>query len=134
MSRRDLSAEELKNKLTDKHSQESLAYALEQAQAKRWLRPEKEIAEDAIEMLENKLKSHAFIKKEMEKRGLPTVDLDFSKEQDKINELIQKRFRHLDMDDEKEKLKLVRFLLNRGFELRSIQSVIKNIEVDYYEE
>lgn len=111
-----------------------MTYALQQAKAKRWLRSEEEIAEDAVQMFEGKLKSNAYIKQQMEKRGLPTKDLDFSKEQDKINELIQKRFNHVDMEDKKERMKVVRFLLNRGFELRSIQSVIKNVEVDYYEE
>lgn len=103
-------------------------HALAKAQAKGWMRPPSEIATDATAVYDRKLKSHTYIKHQMEKLGLPTPDLDFLKEQDKINQLIKKHFSKADWADAKQRIKVLRFLLNRGFDLGAIKSVIKDVD------
>lgn len=133
LARRDHSVLELKNKLDRWYSPEAVDFALKEAANRRLLRPEQEIAEMANQAYGRKLKSHTYIKHQMKKRGLPTPDLDFTKEQDKINEIIRRRFNRVDLSDYEERVKVMRFLRNRGFDLRSIQAAIKGVEVDYEE-
>lgn len=106
---------------------------MREAISRRWVRPEDEIAEDASEAYGRKLKSHAYIKEQMEKRGLPTPDLDFTEEQDKINELLRRRFSHADLSDYDQCVKVIRFLRNRGFDVQAIRAIIKNVEVNLEE-
>lgn len=133
LARRDHSSSELEQKLLQKHSPEAVKQALQVAMDRRWLKSEADIAEFAVDGLERKHKSHAHIEQEMQKRGLPSPDLDFDKEQDKINQLIKRRFSKVDLNDNEECMKVVRFLRYRGFDLRAIKAVIKNVEV-YLEE
>ncbi len=110
LSRRDHSAKELKTKLARRYEPAEIAEALEYVTTHRWLKEEGELAEQVAGSLHRKHKGILFINNYLQKKGLPTVDVDDELEFEKALAML-KRLK----TRKSEPAKLARALASRGF-------------------
>ena len=99
---------------------------MEDATARGWLASEEEIAARAALMWQRKLKSRAYIEEQLKKRGLP-IPPAAEDDAQTARGLIVKKFGNLSELDAEGRVKAQRYLLNRGFDDRTIKKVL-NVE------
>lgn len=121
---RDHSLLELRGKLAARFNQESIDQALAQAQTKRWLQSEDEIAARAALTFQRKLKSRAYIENQLLRRGLPLPPQDHEMEQATARKLVEKKFGPVENLGFEERESAMRYLGNRGFDEHTIRMVL----------
>lgn len=114
LAMRDHSLFELKQKLKRRYEEDLIAAVLEEAEARRWLMPEEEVAKRLSEALSRRGKSAGYIKAQLRKRRLPEQELNSEDELEKARNLLVKKFgaEKLSYDD---RAKAYRYLKYRGF-------------------
>lgn len=129
LARRDHSEKELRNKLKDKEfPPEEIDRAVEFGKEQGWLPDSLEkaqaLSEKTAAMLKRKGKGPLYIQHYLQKVGLPPVAEEPSEELEKARELAHNKFSDIDKMDRKEKGKVARFLISRGFNLDTVRKVI----------
>jgi regulatory protein len=118
LARRSHSERELRDKLSEKFTEQEVEDALTYAQEQNWLEDPVELSQRVSAQLHQKNKGHLYISHYLQKKGLPPVDrqpeLEYKKAQD-IAEAYQ------DLNREK----LARKLHSRGFDNETIWQVLK---------
>jgi regulatory protein len=128
LARRDHSEKEIRQKLKDKFTPEEIDRAIDLAKEKGWIPNSTEslqaLSEETAAMLRRKGKGPLYIERYLEERGMPPVKGDASEELEKAQELAHNKFSDIDKMDQKEKAKVGRFLISRGFSLETVRKVI----------
>lgn len=129
LARRDHSEKELRKKLKDKNFQPAeIDRAIDFGKEQGWI-PDSPagalaLAEKTAATLRRKGKGSLYIKHYLQEKGLPPVEADPSEELEKARELAHNKFSDIDKMDRKEKAKVGRFLISRGFGLETVRKVI----------
>lgn len=121
LAARDHSPLELKKKLRKFFSDEEIEEAISEARERRWLPSDEELSERVTRSLNRKKKSQGYIQGYLRARGLPTVKNSDEIEYEKAKTLIDSRYKSRTRED---KIKIMRYLKNRGFSLEIIRKVI----------
>lgn len=128
LARRDHSELELRKKLKDKFTPEEIDRAIEFGKENGWIPNSSEslqaLSEKTAAMLKRKGKGPLYIENYLQERGMPPVKGDPVEELEKARELAHNKFSDIDKMDRKEKAKVGRFLISRGFSLETVRKVI----------
>lgn len=122
---RDHSLYELRQKLSRRFEEDVVSAVLEEAEARRWLCSEEDVAKRLAEALARRGKSAGYIQAQLRKRHLPEVDLNSEDELEKARSLLVKKFgaEKLSFED---RAKAYRFLKYRGFADQWIRKALNN--------
>lgn len=128
LAHRDHSEVELRDKLHPHFTPEEIEKAIQYGQEKGWV---PQSAEDSLELsektattLRRKGKGAAYINNYLEKKGLPQLEFSPAEELEKAQELVKNKFSDPRFMDRKEKAKVGRFLISRGFDPEIARKVI----------
>lgn len=121
---RDHSEKELRKKLGLRYPPDIVEKTIQIAKTNNWLAEPSALASRMAERWLEKGKGSAFIQRELEKKGLPTVKIDFEQEVEKARETAERKFGELTRLTFDQKPKVMRFLMNRGFGYDIVQQVI----------
>jgi regulatory protein len=128
LARRDHSEKELREKLKDQFSPEEIERAVQYGKDHGFLPNSEESlqaqAEKAAADLKRRGKGPLFISNYLEEKGLPCVNVDSDEELEKARELAHNKFSNIDTMDRKDKAKVARFLISRGFDEETVRKVI----------
>jgi SOS response regulatory protein OraA/RecX len=124
LSIRDHSRLELQEKLCKDFSPEVIEGVLAEAESKRWLQPEDEIAARAALVFQRKLKSRSYIENQLTKRGLPVPPRDDAAEQATALKAVEKKFGPVAELEFEQRRQALRYLANRGFDEHTIRMVL----------
>jgi len=122
LSERDHSEKEILKKLKRRCDETIAAQALQWAKEQNWLPSEAKVQEMVVHSLGRRKKGQRAINQKLKEMGLKPVKLDSETELEKALEALEIKFRaHLlsDLDfksAQKEKARVLRFLLGRGFD------------------
>ncbi len=128
LGRRDHSEKELREKLGRKFTEEEVNDAIRSAHASNLIADPFVLAKRVAEMLARKKKSHIYIQRFLNKKGLPPVTREQDLEIEKARELIQLKFRKGPPFSYEEKPKVHRYLMYRGFDQDTIRRVMHERE------
>lgn len=128
LARRDHSEKELRKKLKDKFTAEEIDAAIEYGKNQGWI-PDSAagalaLAEKTAATLRRKGKGPLYINQYLKEKGLPPVASQPAEELEKARELAHNKFSNIESMDRKEKAKVGRFLISRGFSLETVRKVI----------
>jgi SOS response regulatory protein OraA/RecX len=124
LGRRDHSELELKNKLKRRFDDQIIQKALKMATEKNWLKKPEELAKSLSYRLQKRNKGTNYIKNYLKKIGLPDSP---PLEEDQILsclDLLTTKFPEWKNFDYLQKQKPARFLLNRGFSMGVVKTVL----------
>lgn len=124
LARRDHSEKELRTKLGRKFTSEVINQALESAKQQKWLKSPEELSELVAQALHRKHKGHVYIRRFLQKKGLPGLLPEETKELEKAQYLLKMKFGSIQDFDFEIKRKAYRFLAYRGFEDHIIKKVL----------
>ncbi len=128
LARRDHSEKELRKKLKDKFTPEEIDRAIAYGKTEGWIPNSEEgiqaLAEKTAATLRRKGKGTLYINNYLREKGLPRVAPNPSEELEKARELAHNKFSDISKMDRKEKGKVARFLISRGFGLDIVRKVI----------
>jgi regulatory protein len=125
ISRRNYSTTELKQRLRDQaFTQHEIETALKMAQENKWLAAPEEMSHDLAQKLHLKNKGILFINNILQEKGLPSISRDENLELEKAESLVKTKYSQFPDFSEQEKLKVMRFLISRGFDSSTIEKVI----------
>jgi len=129
LARRDHSEKELRKKLRDKQfPPEEIDRAIEFGKENGWIPNTEEglkvLSEKTADVLKRKGKGRLYINHYLKEKGLVPVEVDPAEELEKARELVENKFSDLKQMDRKEKAKVGRFLISRGFGLETVRKVI----------
>lgn len=123
------SRSELQAKLEEKqYSPLDIMDALDKAEKAGWIPEASAHAQQIADDLHAKNKSHAFILKTLESKGLPPVSYSLEREIQKAQNLLESSFSKLSKSSETDKKKKVHFLKNRGFDIETLHVVISHFD------
>lgn len=132
LARRDHSEKELRKKLKTRFTPEEIDKAIEYGKANGWIpdTPEglQNLAEKTAAALRRRGKGTMYINQYLKEKGLPPVKPDVVEELEKARELVKNKFSNVSEMDRKEKAKVGRFLMSRGFNLDIVRKVIYESE------
>jgi regulatory protein len=123
LSRRDHSLKELKEKLSQRFESAAIDSAIQKADEYGYLKDPQEISERLAEALHFRNRGYKKIEFELQKKGLPPVEVDLEREAEKARELLDKLIKKSDDLDFKAKQKAMRSLASRGFLMDTIRQV-----------
>lgn len=132
LAQRDHSARELKQKLKKRAEPEILQQALNWADAQNWLPSEEKIQEQVVRALGLRKKGQNAINFKLKKLGLKPVKLDPEVELENAVRALESKFKSdilksLDFKAfQKQKAKVMRFLLGKGFNSTVAQKAVKS--------
>jgi regulatory protein len=115
LARRDHSERELRRKLNERFSPEAIDASLREAQERGWLPAAEVLSERVADQLRRKGKSHAYINRYLQGKGLPPQPLNRAAEQDSATRLLLKRYPNFHELGFAERAKALRWLRSRGF-------------------
>ena len=130
LSRRDHSARELTQKLKKRFEPNTVALAMAWAQEDRWLRDEQELAEVLVQQLQRQGKGKLRIHQILAQKGLPvpktiSQDEELESAQRALVRKLGSKERPVEKEEvEKLRLKMMRFLAQRGYTSEIIRKVI----------
>lgn len=129
LAQRDHSEKELRKKLKDKDfTPEEIDVAIEFGKENGWIPNSTEslqaLAEKVAGTLRRKGKGPLYINHFLKEKGLPPVQSQPDEELEKARELAHNKFSDIENMDRKEKAKVGRFLISRGFNLETVRKVI----------
>lgn len=122
--RRDHSEKELQQKLSQRYTAEAIQSALAKAHEHRYIKPAEELAHQVSEHLHRKGKGLRKIHFELQKRGLPTIESSEEQELTKCLALIERKFSPHTRLSTPERVKIFRYLTNRGFDFETIKKAL----------
>ena len=128
LARRDHSTKELRQKLQSKFTNEAIESAIAEAHQRKYILPPDELAEKVYESLNRKNKGFLYILNYLQQKGLPAVEKDADLEVQKAQAVMETKLCQQQTLTYKDRPKLERTLKNRGFDLETIKTVIKEIE------
>ncbi len=128
LAHRNHSEEELRKKLKGLFAAEEIDQAIAFGKAKGWIPDSQErlqsVSEDLAAGLKRKGKGALYINHYLETKGLAPVQVDPAEELEKARELVENKFSDLENMDRKEKAKVGRFLVSRGFDMEIVRKVV----------
>jgi len=124
LASRDHSEKELREKLSRKFEKAEVDEAIEAARASNLLLEPHELAKRVAGQLARKKKSHTYIQRFLNKKGLPPVARETENEIEKARELVLTKFKKAGPFSYEEKPKVHRYLAYRGFDQDTIRRVI----------
>lgn len=128
LARRDHSVKELKEKLSRRFTGCAIESALEEAANHKYLTDPKELAECVAKELHQKNKGFYYIQNYLLEKGLPEVALDSELETVKAQSVVDSKISKRPTLTNGDRSKLEQHLKNRGFDLETIETVIKQIK------
>ncbi len=130
LARRNHTEKEMRDKLNGKFSSEEIDLAIEFGKTKGWFAASaadlQSRSEEMAARLKSKGKGQLYINQVLEEKGLAPVKMDSEQELEKARELVENKFSDVENMDSKEKAKVGRFLVSRGFDIEIIRKVIKD--------
>jgi len=124
LAQRDHSVLELQKKLSKNFDPATRDWVINYADEQGWLKTATELSRSTAEMLHRKRKGALYIQNYLKTRGLPRVHIDDERELEKCRYWLENKFA-LEQDiTYEEKLKVARFLKNRGFLDQTIKKVL----------
>ena len=124
LARRDHSIKELQEKLAQRFEPTAVDEAIQKADEYGYLKDPSEIAQRLAESLHRRGRGHLKILHELHKKGLPEIELDAERENEKARDHLDKLIKSGDDLSFEAKQKAMRFLANRGFLMDTIRQVI----------
>ncbi len=128
LAQRDHSEKEIRKKLKDKFTAEEIDVAIDFGKEQGWIPNSPEsamvLAEKTAATLRRKGKGPLYIRQYLKEKGLPPVSSQPVEELEKARELAHNKFSDFESMDNKEKAKVGRFLISRGFSLETVRKVI----------
>lgn len=125
LARRDHSEKELSEKLQQRqYTEDEINEAIEELWERNYLLPPKELAEKMARNLNEKGKGIHYIQQYLQKKGLPKVFSEPDFEVEKGLDLIERRLRCKPPFEFEMKVKIQRFLNNRGYAYDSIMRIV----------
>ncbi len=134
LARREYSAEELRQKLSQKSSDHNLIEQVIQGLINDGLQSDERFAEAFTQMRLNQGKGSIKVKFELMQKGISPqlidayVNTDSDQWQQALTHLIERRFSGEIASDPREKAKQLRFLQSRGFTLEQIRRVLTSVD------
>lgn len=134
LARREYSAEELRQKLLQKSSDQDLVKQVIQKLIDDGLQSDERFAEAFTRMRLNQGKGSLKVRLELKQKGIASrlidacINTDNDQWQQALETLIQRRFSGHLSNDLREKARQLRFLQSRGFSLEQIRRVITHTE------
>jgi regulatory protein len=130
LARRNHTEKEMRDKLSGKFTSEEIDLAIEFGKIKGWFAASaadlQSRSEEMAAHLKSKGKGQVYINQYLEEKGLNPVKMDPEQELEKALELVENKFSDMENMDAKEKAKVGRFLVSRGFDIEIIRKVIKD--------
>lgn len=125
LARRDHSEKELREKLADRqYTDEEIDEAITELWERRYLLPPEELSAKISRYLSQRGKGIIYIQQYLQKKGLPKVFIEPDLEIEKGLDLIERRLRCKPPFEFEMKVKVKRFLNNRGYAYESIQRIM----------
>ncbi len=128
---RDHSEKELREKLSSIYNLEEIDQAIIVAKQNRWIADSFEsahkISAETANALGRKGRGIGFINQYLEKKGLPEIKLDSGAELEKAKYLVENKYSDLSKMDQRQKAKVGRFLIGRGFDMDVVQQVVGDV-------
>lgn len=136
LAKRDHSRKELVKKLSPYYTSEEVQKAINYAEINGWIPPERELAEKFARELHKKKKGIQYINSKLVEKGLPRLVSDEQLELEKAMSLIENKY---DLSElaaelregridrelfEKQKARMGRFLVSRGFDQTIVRKVL----------
>lgn len=126
---RDYSEWELRQRLREKdYSEEEIEEGIQYAMDHRWMMDPEELSLRVQKNLNEKGKSHQYIKNFLRSKRLPEVPKDEEVEYQKCKRLVDKKFRWEPPFSFEQKKKILQYLRNRTYDEASIRMVINEGE------
>lgn len=132
MARRDHSAKEIRDKLKRRTEPDVLEQAMAWAYEQNWIPSEEKLQEQVVRALGYQKKGQNAINLKLKKLGLKPVRLDPETEYENAVRALESKFKSdilkgLDFKSfQKEKARVMRFLLGKGFNTSTIQKAVKS--------
>lgn len=123
LARRDHSEKELREKLMQRFEEAEVEKAIGEVRDRGWLLPPEELAAKVAESLHRKNKSYYYILHFLRKKGLPSVDRDSEREQEKALSILTSKAK--DLGDRNHLLSLLK---NRGFDTDTSRKALDEIQ------
>lgn len=134
LARREYSAEELRQKLSQKSADHNLIEQVIEGLMKDGLQSDERFTEAFTKMRLNQGKGSIKVRFELKQKGISSqlidtyVDAENDQWQQALTHLIERRFSGQLANDPREKAKQLRFLQSRGFTLDQIRSVLISVD------
>lgn len=109
--------------MSQRYEQTAIDHAIQMADEYGYLKEPTELAQRLAEAMHTRCKGYRKIQFELEKKGLPAVDVDPERELQKGRELLDKLFKTRDDLSFEAKQKAMRSLASRGFLMDTIRQV-----------
>ena len=124
LARRSYSELELRQKLAQYYDDAEVADAIAFAHEQNWIPSPHEMAEQVARELTRKRKGHRYIQNFLREKGLPTTARDGEAELARGRELVATKWPEYRQADRNEKIRISRFLANRGYDDETIRTII----------
>jgi regulatory protein len=128
LGHREHSEKELRDKLEGKFAQDEIDQAIQYGKEQGWipdaLESAQALSEKTAETLRRKGKGTLYINNYLREKGLPEVSVNDDEELEKARLLVENKFSDLKEMDPKEKAKVGRFLISRGFNTDIVRKVV----------
>lgn len=121
---RDHSEKELRKKLGVRYPSDIVERTIQIAKTNNWLAEPEIMANRLAERLLEKGKGSAYILRELEKKGLPSIRIESDREAQTARESAERKFGDLSTLSFDQKPKVMRFLVSRGFGYDIVQQVL----------
>ena len=130
LARRDHSVLELKKKLSRYHETQAIEAAIERATERDYIKDPQNLTTAFSRDLNARNKSYRKIKSALAQKGLKPPPYDISIELAKCRQLLVKKYGSTQSLSASERVKVYRYLTNRGFDLETIKKAISSNESD----
>ena len=128
LARRDHSELELCRKLAPHFPTDEILEAIAFARENNWLAPQEVIAERAAQALARKNKSHRYISRFLQNRGLPPMARDREGEVAKALAIVKPFLaRRQNFEVYQARRKIIRLLINRGFDSETVGAALASL-------
>jgi len=132
LAKRDHGRREIIKKLSRYHEPAEVSDALATAEENQWLKPEDQVSQQFANEFSRKRKGINYINAKLAEKGLPRVKVQPELELEKALSLVENKFDIAAMRDEasdrlaleKEKARVGRFLVSRGFDSAVVRKVL----------
>lgn len=121
---RDYSEKELREKLSQKYTDDVVEFTVQQARNNGWLASPQKLATRTAQLLQRKGKGFLYIENYLMEKGLPSVTRNDDLELTTARLAIEKKFGDLKNWNFEKTGKITRFLQGRGFESSIISKVL----------
>lgn len=127
LAKRDHSEKELREKLEQRqYTVEEIQDAIDELHERNYILPPEVLAGKVARILKERGKGLRYIVQYLGKKGLPPVDITTEEEFERGKELIERKLGMTPPFEWEQKVKIKRYLGNRGFQYDSIMRVIND--------